>query len=148
MDAKHGNHRRQIRARQVEKDAVVRQHTSDFLVTESNGKWYLRTTQRRVLRQVAVLFVGGVFMIGGGVWMDFGSTDDPLAWWRDSHVFTILGCLTAILLWGVGIWVWWIRHLPVSIDTETVRYTLATGKSANRVPLSRYCSVVIPIPTI
>ena len=97
----------------------MRRHSSDFLVTESNGKWYLRTTQGRVVRHVAVLFVGGVFMIGGGVWMDFLSTDDPLAWWRDSHVFTILGCLTAILLWWVGIWVWWIRHVPVSVDLET-----------------------------
>jgi hypothetical protein len=94
-------------------------HANDFLVTEGKGKWYLRATHRRVVRQVAMLFFGGVFMIGCGVWMDFHFKDNSLAYWRDLHVFAVLGCLIAILLCGVGIWVWWIRHVSVSIDTKT-----------------------------
>jgi hypothetical protein len=68
---------------------------------------------------VAVLFVGGMLMVGGGVWMDLRSTDDPVAWWRDSHMFAIMGCLTAILLWGCGTWTWWIGSACLSIDLKT-----------------------------
>jgi len=71
------------------------------------------------MRPPAILLFVGVFAIVGGVLMDFYSRDNELAFWRHSLVFTVLGSLTAVLLWGCGIWTWFTRNRALSVDTQT-----------------------------
>jgi len=100
-------------------DAIVDEPSSGFLVTDSDGKWCLRPTPRRAMRPVAISLFVGLLAVVGGVLMDIYYHDNEQAYWRHFHVFTVLGSLTAVLLWGAGIWAWSIRHAAVSIDTQT-----------------------------
>jgi len=60
-----------------------------------------------------------MFAIVGGVVIDFYSRDTDLAFGGHAHAFTVLGGLVAVLVFGCGIWAWSIRHVALSIDTQS-----------------------------
>lgn len=93
--------------------------TGEILITESDGKWYLRLSRQRRLREAEMFLFGGVFLIGGGIWMDCRFAIDPVAYWRDYHPFVVLGSLTAILLWGCSVWIWRLGKAPLCVNALT-----------------------------
>jgi hypothetical protein len=92
-----------------------------FVVTHDGTLWQCRTRTRRVACFLGLLLYAGLFVIGGGMVMDYWRRTDADVIWHDDYpfVFTTIGLLTAVLLGSVGMWSWRTRHVPLVIEKKT-----------------------------
>ncbi len=89
--------------------------TPKFLVSEEDGKWQLRASNRRVFSLFCMMLFGGLLMIAGGILIDKSLAAKSVSFWFN-RVFTAAGCAMAILLWGLGAWIGCTRKVPLTID--------------------------------
>ena len=92
-----------------------------FVVTHDETQWQCRSGTRRVVCSLGMLLYAGLFLIGGGIVMDYWQRTDANAHGHHDypHVFTTLGFLAAVLLGSAGMWSWCTRHVPLVVEKKT-----------------------------
>ena len=79
----------------------------------------MRATPRRIVRQVALMFYGGATVLVLCTGIDYFRKSKYGAFVDAPYFFAVLGCLFAVIFIGCGVWIWRIRNVALSIDTES-----------------------------
>jgi len=98
--------------------------TDDFIVTQMGTETHIFPSAVRTRRTIALLLLGGTFVLVGGFLMDAYSMGDEPRFPGAGWIFSIAGGVSAVLMWGVAAWSWWGGSTPLVVESTCgeVRY--------------------------